>query len=57
MSKSSENIEPQAKLIEVLAANMEDRNWASDLIGRCNQIIEAARKIIAIAETRLPGER
>ncbi|WP_454813797.1 hypothetical protein [Labrys neptuniae] len=57
MGKSRENIEPQAKLIEALAATMEDRDWASDIIGRCSQIIEAARKIIAIAETRLSGER
>ena len=54
---SRESIEPKARLIAALAENMSDRDWASNIIHEAGMIMEAARAIIRIAETRLGGER
>jgi hypothetical protein len=50
-------IEPQAKLIAALAETMHDGMWASDILTRCAQIVEAVRQIERIAAQRSGGER
>jgi len=50
-------IEPQAKLIAALADTMTDSMWASEIIQRCAQIIEAVKIIEREARSREGGER
>lgn len=54
---TNQSIEPKARLIQALAENMSNNDWASNIITEANMIINAAREIIKIAETRFGGER